>query len=557
MRWHMPPRLIIVAAFVVAVITLWPSSAHAGTYDVYSCRLPDGSSAPVTGWSSFGTAAIYAANGCASGGALTAELPSATLSAPVDAGWLFRAPTDTSIRGAWLRRSSVVPSSSNGQSIYYFAATFGTWPPSVDSDDEGLIERCLSVPAGPQCDAVGAEQDPDDVSNELASIAAGASELIVGVGCHRFSGDLCWQSSSPGSVRLRVFASRLTLEDTFAPEFSGEPVILDGSAGAPASVAFVGIDRGSGVASATLKVDDRELSPSELLLAPPCPAPYTNPVPCPLRRELVVPLAALGLAPGEHTLQAVLSDAAGNGARSKVVRVTVPANPPTLDAVPSLPTPGPVTAPRFVRLRSWFAGKSRVTQRTLKFGQHATMAGVLTDAAGVPVASAALRVDERPIGAGARARPSATVRTDAKGRFSYRLRAGSSRLVEVSYRTLASDPAPVAVARVTVRVRAGVTLRTSTKRVRNGTALRFSGRVLGERGIRRAIVTIYALARGPRPRIPVETVRARSDGRFSYTYRFGSITGPSVYRFEARVPKQTGFPYLEGASRRVTVHGRP
>ena len=147
------------------------------------------------------------------------------------------------------------------------------------------------------------------------------------------------------------------------------------------------------------------------------------------------------------------------------------------------------------------------------------------------------------------ARPGAPLRTDAKGRFSYTPAAGPSRVIEVSY--------GAAVARVTVRVRAGVTLRTSTKHVRNGTELRFSGRVLGERGTRRALVTIYALTGGTRPRVPVETVRAGSDGRFSYTYRFARIVGPSVYRFEARVPKQTGFPYLEGASPRVTVRGRP
>ena len=71
----------------------------------------------------------------------------------------------------------------------------------------------------------------------------------------------------------------------------------------------------------------------------------------------------------------------------------------------------------------------------------------------------------------------------------------------VADRAAVSDPAPTAVARVTARVRAGVTLRTSNGVVRNGTALRFSGRVLGERGTRRALVTIYALAGGPRQRI--------------------------------------------------------
>jgi hypothetical protein len=93
--------------------------------------------------------------------------------------------------------------------------------------------------------------------------------------------------------------------------------------------------------------------------------------------------------------------------------------------------------------------------------------------------------------------------------------------------------------------------------VRNGSVITFAGRVLGERGSRRAIVTIYALVGGPRPRVPVETVRAAADGRFSYRYRFRSIVGPSVYRFEARVPKQTGFPYVEGASRPVVVRGQP
>jgi hypothetical protein len=175
--------------------------------------------------------------------------------------------------------------------------------------------------------------------------------------------------------------------------------------------------------------------------------------------------------------------------------------------------------------------------------------GVLTDVTGGPIVGAALGVRERRIGAPSRSQPEAPAWTDAKGRFSYRLGPGPSRVVEVSYRATMS--------RLTVRVRAGVTLRTSTARVRNGTALRFSGRVGGEAGTRRALVTIYALADGPRKRIPVETVRAGSDGRFSYTHRFSRIPGPTVYRFEARVPRQTGFPYLEGASRVVSVRGRP
>jgi hypothetical protein len=42
----MPPRPIIVAALVAAVTFACASSARAGTYDVFSCRLPSGSAAP-------------------------------------------------------------------------------------------------------------------------------------------------------------------------------------------------------------------------------------------------------------------------------------------------------------------------------------------------------------------------------------------------------------------------------------------------------------------------------------------------------------------------------
>ncbi len=47
----MPPRLLAFAVF--ATLLLWPAHASAGTYDVYSCRLPDGTPAPTDGWHPF------------------------------------------------------------------------------------------------------------------------------------------------------------------------------------------------------------------------------------------------------------------------------------------------------------------------------------------------------------------------------------------------------------------------------------------------------------------------------------------------------------------------
>ncbi len=185
------------------------------------------------------------------------------------------------------------------------------------------------------------------------------------------------------------------------------------------------------------------------------------------------------------------------------------------------------------------------------------MDGQLTTSDGAPIRGATLHVEQREIGISSPATPPATVTTDSRGRFTYRLAPGASRRVRFTYTAFPGDAGPVASGQVSVHVRAGVSLRTSPARVRNGSVLTFSGRVLGERGTRRAVVTIYALTGGPRARIPVETVRAAASGRFTYRYRFRSIPGPVVYRFEARVLKQTGFPYVEGTSRPVAVHGRP
>ncbi len=137
------------------------------------------------------------------------------------------------------------------------------------------------------------------------------------------------------------------------------------------------------------------------------------------------------------------------------------------------------------------------------------------------------------------------------------MEAAANRVITIAYKASAGDPAPTATADVVLRVRAGVTLRTSPGRVRNGTRMTFAGRVLAEPGTRRALVTIYSLSSGSRSRIPVETVRADSAGRFVYRYRFSYLDAPTTFRFIAVVPKQSGFPYLEGRSGVATVHGRP
>ena len=123
-------------------------------------------------------------------------------------------------------------------------------------------------------------------------------------------------------------------------------------------------------------------------------------------------------------------DAAGNETRTDATAITVDNSPAVVPAdadagVATGPT-GPIAV-----LKAWFAGKSRAVQRTVRYGERAVVEGTLTDAGGRAVANAAsLRCPSGRSGWSALGRPA--LRTDAKGRFSYRLAAGPSRVVEFS-----------------------------------------------------------------------------------------------------------------------------
>ena len=95
------------ALLALAAATL-PASARAGAYHVYSCRLPNGESAPADAWSGSKTGTYtYVEDTCAQpGGALVAALLPALRTANTDiATWAFGAPTGETIASATLWRA--------------------------------------------------------------------------------------------------------------------------------------------------------------------------------------------------------------------------------------------------------------------------------------------------------------------------------------------------------------------------------------------------------------------------------------------------------------------
>ena len=115
-RLQMPRRVQLLVALAAALQILFLSSprAFAGTYDVYSCRLPDGTRIPASGWSGFGGTAR--SNQCTSTGGLTARFADAPILAAADVsplsatsgGWVFEAPSGTSIAGFEVQRAAFV-----------------------------------------------------------------------------------------------------------------------------------------------------------------------------------------------------------------------------------------------------------------------------------------------------------------------------------------------------------------------------------------------------------------------------------------------------------------
>ncbi len=139
-----------------------------------------------------------------------------------------------------------------------------------------------------------------------------------------------------------------------------------------------------------------------------------------------------------------------------------------------------------------------------------------------------------------------TTRRD--GRFSARLPRGTSRRVRVTY--CGRDGGHYRDLRL--RAKPSVGLKSNRRRVRNGRSVVFSGRVRSKpipRGGK--LVELQAFFRG-RWRT-FQTLHTRRQGTFRFRYWFGGTRGTVRYRFRAVAPREGGYPYTTGSSRRVTV----
>jgi hypothetical protein len=211
MRWSV--LLVVLAGLVL------PPVAQAGVYDVYGCRLSDGTrTQSVDGWTPWSVYGTREVNVCAGSGGLFAAFDSTQAHAAGElAGWVFDAPRDTSINNYTLYRSSVVETMASGaefQTWHYHDAPVDIFDPQPPS--RYVQEACVTLA---HCFGLGDDSTPLAPVNRFEQAGLNVRRVIYAVRCS--AGTAC----EPGGTRAHVnlWATRIGLSDLFAPTFSRVP----------------------------------------------------------------------------------------------------------------------------------------------------------------------------------------------------------------------------------------------------------------------------------------------------------------------------------------------
>jgi hypothetical protein len=557
-------RRIFNTATVAVGIALAMSAgvAHAGRYHVYSCRTPSGASAPVDGWSGSvaagGAFDDYALNTCGEGGALIAALGDQTIhGSDVDrATWMFVAPKPETLVGASVWRAGDTLGGQVANATYQF---WLAGPVPTSTFDECIFTQYCSGKGdltNPFSEADRVEVPPANLDGALflnASCSGGA-----GRECPAGAGD-----ASGYAVAVDLFAADLTLEENEDPQatnVSGELATASSVQG-QSDVSFDATDAGSGVYEALFSVDGQVIQRTVVdsnggrcadvgQTTDGLPA-FLYVQPCEPSVSADVAFDTTKVANGTHHLVVSVIDAAGNAAPVLDRSITV-ANPPP-PGTPGPPNGVNASAQASLAVR-WSA--TRKTSLLSGYGRTRTVAGRLTAPGGAPIVGASIDLSATPAYAGARPVQMSSPRTDAQGRFSVRLSAGtSSRTLRFAYRAHVGDARPVATRTLELEVRADIVLRVSPHTTSVGRSIFFHGRLRGG-PIPAGGKQLVLEARSPGSAwIEFKVVHTDARGDFRARYRF-RYPGPAAYSFRARSEAESDFPFAGGSSNVVAVHER-
>ncbi len=493
--------VLLIAAAALLPPAAGAADAKAGTYVVNSCRTPDGQPASTDGWSWSATEPSltgYSA-ACPGGGITLRLLPGNVHDIDATANMRFSAPSYTEIVRYRVWRSVRLTAAER----YFFSPT-ETLP---GGSEEWALDRCGGL--SNTCTAVGS---PGRTPTAPATCSTARRPTRSRSGAST-SPAAATERTTPTAERPRRSRPRRRSgarrrrcsTTTGRPSRRRPPAACSTAARSPASSASRRSrpTRAAGSRATSLEVDGQVVTSATLGdNAGSCREPYTTRVPCPTTASGHARARHRAARRRPHRLRVLATDAAGN---------TSAWGPATIvtDNAQALCAPSPTPAGTPLRLSSWVepeprprkpegkpkrkakngekrrraggcatAGATAAAARrrsvTVAMGRATVVSGELTDAAGAPVAGAAVCVSAR-VGDGGALTPLARLTTDAGGRFAARVPAGTSRQLWSVVRVAGG----AVTAKAIVRVRARLSLKPARRSLRAGKVLRMRGRLAG------------------------------------------------------------------------------
>jgi hypothetical protein len=545
-------RITAALALVPALLLVGlAGSARAGTYAVVSCKDRAGTSVPISdaagGWqpgNTGDTLGLSWSNRCADGQRGFRASIDGSRARAVDSRvwWQFVPPAGTKIAAA---------------DVLYFGFTR-----PYDGHNQGVI-----AVHGPWLGHISADVGVGSVPPRWAT-ARGVNFpwLLASAECN----GAAWDPDCPAGVEhatIEILRSEITLSDETPP--SAGPA----TGSAPTATtwsgtlvfAFPATDEGGGVYQAILEVDGNPVLTRTIdswggrcVDTTAGERVFRYPRPCPTAADVLLPVDANALPPGDHDITLRISDAAGNLRTVYSARKTIVAPArrigPGSDPAERGATNGE-NASDDARISVRWTRTKRATL-TSPYGRRNLIRGRLTTAAGAGIRNAKVELVTAIDGRKALPLDKGGARTRRDGRFTLILpRNVSSRTLVLRYRSHVNDTVSIAEATLGLKVKAGVKLGVTPRTAARGRTVRLAGRLVGKPIPRSGkVVELQARTRGERW-ITFRTIRARRSGGFTtrYTFRQG---GPAVYFMRARVRAADDYPYATGASRAVAVRVR-
>jgi 5-hydroxyisourate hydrolase-like protein (transthyretin family) len=278
--------------------------------------------------------------------------------------------------------------------------------------------------------------------------------------------------------------------------------------------------------------------------------------------RLVSRIDDASFAPGVYLLRATARDQAGNQNSTDKrldgtqMRISLPLRASTV-------LRAGVVKSRIARRTVRRRGKRRLVPHRVevlrpsarvRFGSDTPVRGVLQDTNGQPIPGAEIHVFSRS--ATVQEHLVSVVNTDAQGRYSYMARGDSSHTLRFVYNgTAVTLPTQQ---EVTLLVRAASSIRVNRRRLLNGQAVRFAGRLQSlPTPPAGKLVELQVVLSGRWQTFRTTTTDA--EGHWRVEYRFRRSCGLLRYRFRTRLPAEAGYTFEAGRTRVVTVRvrGRP